>query len=96
MIRFFDSDKHIREEFLGFITVESITGATALLSWFEVHTLNVFFCRGQCYDGAFNMSSSTIGVQARIREASPLALYTHCQSHQLNICIVNAGSLPKI
>ena len=80
MIRFFDSDKHIREVFIGFITVERITGealATSLLSWLEVHTLDVSFCRGQGYDGASNMSSSTIGVQARIRKASPLALYAH-------------------
>ena len=50
----------------------------------------------QGYDGAFNMLSSTIGVQAQIHEASPLALYTHFQSHHLNLCIVKACSLPKI
>ncbi len=100
VVRFVDSDKQIREEFVGFITVERITGealAAALLSWFEVHTLDISFCRGQGYDGASNMSSSTVGVQARIREASsPLALYTHCHSHQLNLCIVKACSLPEI
>ena len=53
-------------------------------------------CRGQGYDGAANMSSRTVGVQARIRKASPLALYTHCKSHQLNLCIVKACSIPKI
>ena len=66
MIRFVDSDKHIGEEFVGFITVENITGeafATALLSSLEVHTLVVSFSRGQGYDGASNMSSSTAGVQ---------------------------------
>ena len=41
-------------------------------------------------------SSSTVGVQALIREVSPLALYTHCHSHQLNLCIVKACSLPQI
>ena len=54
------------------------------------------FGEAKAYDGASNMSASTAGVQARIREASPLALYTHCQSHQLNLCIVKACSLPKI
>ena len=61
MIRFVDSDKHIKKEFLGFITVECITGealATALLSWLEVHSLDVSFCRGQSYDGASNMSGA--------------------------------------
>ena len=42
------------------------------------------------------MSSNTVGVQARIREVSPMALYTHCQSHQLNLCIVKACSIPQI
>ncbi len=99
VIRFVDSGKQIKEEFVGFITVERITGealATALLSWLQGHTLDVSLCRGQGYDGASNMSSSTVGVQAQIREASPLALYTHCQSHQLNLCIVKACSLPQI
>ena len=58
--------------------------------------LDVSLCRGQGYDGASNMSSSSAGVQARIRQVSPLALYTHCHSHQLNLCIVKACSLPKI
>ena len=99
VIRFVDSDKSIREEFLDFITVERITGealTTALLSWLQVHNIDVSFCRGQGYDRAASMSSSTVGVQARIREVSPMALYTHCQSHQLNLCIVKACSVPQI
>ena len=99
VIRFVDGDKQIREEFLGFITVERITGealSTALLSWLEEHEIDVALCRGQGYDGASSMSSSSVGVQARIRQVSPLALYTHCQSHQLNLCIVKACSVPHI
>ena len=78
-----DSDKNIREDFLGFITVECITGkslATALLSWLESHNVNVSFCRGQGYDGASSMSSSITGVQARIRLVSPMAFYTYVTS----------------
>ena len=91
--------RFVREEFLGFITVKRITGealATALLSWLEAHNLDVSLCRGQGYDGASNMSSNAVGVQARIREASPLAFYTHCQSHQLNLCIVKACSITQV
>ena len=36
MIKFMDSDKSIREEFLGFITVERITGEAPILSWLLV------------------------------------------------------------
>ena len=96
VIRFVDGDKQIREEFLGFITVERITGealSTALLSWLEEHEIDI---RGQGYDGASSMSSNSVGVQARIRQVCPLALYTHCQSHQLNLCIVKACSVPHI
>ena len=84
VIRFVDKDNNIREKFLGFITVERITGealATALLSWLKAHNIDVSFCRGQGYDGVSSMSSNTVGVQARIREVSPMALYIHCQSH---------------
>ena len=99
VIRFVDSDKNIREDFLGFITVERITGeslATALLSWLESHNIDVSFCRGQGYDGASNMSSSIAGVQDRIRSVSPMAFYTHCQGHQLNLWVVKACSIPQI
>ena len=44
VIRFVDSDKHIREEFVEFIKVKHITGealATALLSWLEAYNLDV-------------------------------------------------------
>ena len=42
------------------------------------------------------MSSATKGVQAKIQEFSPLTLYTHCHSHQLNLCIVKSCSIPQI
>ncbi len=99
VIRFVDGDKQIREEFVDFITVERITGdaiSAALLSWLQKHEIDVKFCRGQGYDGASSMSSSAVGVQGRIRRVCPLALYTHCQSHQLNLCIVKACSVPHI
>ena len=99
VIRFVDGDKQSREEFIGFITVERITGealSAALLSWLEEQEIDITLCRGQGYDGASSMSSSRVGVQARIRQVCPLALYTHCQSHQLNLCIVKACSVPHI
>ena len=46
--------------------------------------------RGQGYDGAANMSGKYNGVQARIKELVPGAEYTHCQAHNLNLCIIHA------
>ena len=45
---------------------------------------------GQGYDGGSNMSGIRKGVQARIRELNPLALFTHCYSHSLNRVLVNS------
>ncbi|XP_065580922.1 zinc finger MYM-type protein 1-like [Artemia franciscana] len=44
-------------------------------------------CVGQCYDGASVMSGHFSGVQARLREKAPQAVYTHCHSHRLNLVI---------
>jgi hypothetical protein len=99
VFRFVDKDKQIREEFLDFLTVKRITGeliSSALLARIQEMGLDIAFCRGQGYDGASNMSSSNVGVQARIRQVSPLALYSHCQSHRLNLCVVKACSVPQI
>jgi len=92
-------DKNIREEFLDFITVERITGealATAILTRLSTWGIDVSNCRGQGYDGASNMASSRVGVQGRICEVAPLAFYSHCQAHQLNLCVVNGCSVPQI
>ena len=67
VLRFVGGNKQIREEFVGFLTVERITGEAlshALLSWLQAHEIDVAFCRGQGYDGASSMSSNNVGVQA--------------------------------
>ena len=43
--------------------------------------------RGQGYDGARNMGGKYRGVQARVKELYPLAMYTHCCNHVLNLVI---------
>ena len=42
------------------------------------------------------MSSERIGLQALIREKFPLAVYTHCTGHCLNLVIGSSCSLPMI
>lgn len=48
-------------------------------------------CRGQGYDNAANMSGKFKGVQANIKEINPLAVYSNCGAHSLNLCGVNAA-----
>lgn len=46
--------------------------------------------RGQGYDGAAAMRSRFRGVQAIIKDMYLKALYTHCVSHSLNLCLSDA------
>ena len=57
---FVDIDSTSHEEFLGFLSLERITGeaiAAAILDVLPKWNLNIKNCRGQGYDGASNMSS---------------------------------------
>ena len=49
-------------------------------------------CRGQGYDNASNMKGQFKGVQARIIEKNPLAMYSPCGAHSLNLCGVKAAA----
>ena len=42
------------------------------------------------------MSSSTSGVQARIKKEALLATYVHCNGHSLNPVISNSCALPQV
>ncbi|XP_025406423.1 uncharacterized protein LOC112680531 isoform X2 [Sipha flava] len=44
----------------------------------------------QGYDGGANMSGKYRGVQARILNLQPKAIYTHCASHRLNLTLIKA------
>ena len=44
-------------------------------------------CRGQCYDGASNMTGIKRGVATQIQSESPLAFLTHCYGHALNLAV---------
>ena len=83
----------IREDLVTFLECDSgITGealADKMLS-FITHHLDPSKMRGQAYDGASNMSGKTKGAAALISSQYPLALYTHCASHCLNLAVVGS------
>ena len=53
-------------------------------------------CRGQCYDGASNMSGRRSGVAARIQQEEPRALYVHCMGHSLNLAVQDTFRSVKV
>ena len=53
-------------------------------------------CRGQCYDGASNMSGCRNGVATQILREEKRALYTHCFGHALNLAVADTIKQSKI
>ena len=97
-LRFLDTSV-MKEVFFDYIYLERTTGeyvAEALKGSLKEHNIDIKKARGQSYDGAPSMSSEKVGVQRRIREESPRALYSHCKSHILNLSIAGACKDPNI
>ena len=51
---------------------------------------------GQVYDGAAAMSGQHNVVQKHILDQGPTAIYVHCASHALNLCLAKASNVPEI
>jgi len=96
VIRYVDAELQVKEVFLDLVHTERITGdalANLLMNRLIEWQLPLENLRGQAYDGASNMAGKMNGCQAKIREKSPLAFYTHCASHQLSLAVVSSCNL---
>ncbi|XP_008179014.1 52 kDa repressor of the inhibitor of the protein kinase-like [Acyrthosiphon pisum] len=89
----------IREDFVGFVEMNSTTGLAlknSILDKLKDIGLSINNLRGQGYDGGANMSGKNNGAKALIQNDQPLAFYTHCFSHSLNLCLSKACNVPSI
>ena len=85
MIRWVSDDLHSNEEFLGLYQLPNIEAST-LTSMIKIHfNLSLSKARGQCYDGASNMSGKRTGVARNISEEEPRALFIHCYGHSMSL-----------
>ena len=50
-------------------------------------SLQLEYCRGQSYDGESSMAGCKTGVATTFLRKQPLALYTHCYGHALNLAV---------
>lgn len=90
-----DGKAEIREDFFGFCPLlkqDAATISEAILSQLSKWGLEATLLRGQGYDGASTMSGHVSGVQKRIQELYPRAVYTHCRSHAFNLVVVHGCS----
>lgn len=95
-----DNNFKVREEFLGFIPcMKGLSGealSTEIKNFIQSIRLRMEECRGQGYDGAGNMAGKFSGVAARIIQAYDKAVYVHCGSHILNLCVASACSIDMV
>lgn len=83
-------DLIIEETFLGFYETRDTKSDTLVQIIRDIlirFQLNIADLRGQCYDGAANMSGKIRGVQAQILQEESRALYVHCRPHTLNLVV---------
>lgn len=64
---------------------------SVIISELETLGINIEDCRGQSYDNAANMSGMYNGLQAKIRNQAPFALYVPCSAHSLNLVATAAA-----
>lgn len=85
---------HIREHFMGFLEAEESTGqhlASMILTRLQELGIPFEDCRGQSYDNGANMKGKSKGVQARLLEKNPRALFVPCGAHTLNLVVCDAA-----
>ena len=93
-------ERNVREEFVGFCEcTDGVTGqaiATLILKAVQELGLSMDFCKGQCYDGAGNMSRPCNGAAAIVKRQYPKAIYTHCMAHHLNLSVVSVCKMQNV
>ncbi|ODM91079.1 Zinc finger MYM-type protein 1 [Orchesella cincta] len=89
-VRVVSDSLEVREYFLGLYNTASTTGESLtaiLLDTLQRFNLPLDNLRGQCYDGASNMSGKFRGVQSRVLSLQPKAIFVHCFNHSLNLAL---------
>lgn len=90
------SGSEVKEAFVGFDDVSDDRRATAIANY-VFGVLDNFSCAhklvAQTYDGASVMASQLNGVQAKVREKVPEAMFTHCYGHKLNLVLSQSAQM---
>ena len=99
VLRHVDDHLNTHEEFIGLYMVPSIDSATltsVIMDTLIRMNISLNKCRGQCYDGASNMSGVKKGAATNILKQEPKAVYTHCYGHALNLAVSDSVKGSKV
>ncbi|KAF0708284.1 zinc finger MYM-type protein 1-like, partial [Aphis craccivora] len=84
----------IKESFLGFFEIHhhgAVDYKNLISQLLHNLGLDINKCKGQGYDGASVMSGIYSGLQKRINDIVPNAMYVHCCAHNLNLVVCDAA-----
>ena len=93
VFRWVDKMLSAHEEFIGLHLVEDIKSDTIVAVIKNILlrlNLGLSRCRGQCYDGASNMTGKKNGVATQILKLEERALFIHCSDHSPNLAANDA------
>ncbi|XP_012562182.2 zinc finger MYM-type protein 1-like [Hydra vulgaris] len=85
----------IKEHFLGFVPLKKTTGAymaETIIQQLEEMELPIDNLRGQGYDNGANIIGKNNGVQKKILNINPRALFVPCSAHTLNLVVNDAAN----
>lgn len=80
------------------MVVEETTGlnlSNVILDKLEELQIPFDNCRGQAYDNGANMKGKNQGVQARLLNKNPRALFVPCGAHTMNFVIADSAKSSK-
>ena len=83
-----DSQYEIVERFLTYADCNNKTGdeiSQMVVETFQYNSIPLSDCRAQAYDNGSNMAGKYNGVLAKILQLCPLALFSPCGCHTLNV-----------
>lgn len=76
------------ERFLQFIPINQHKSeylTDTVIEFMSSHSIELQDCRGQSYDNTNNMAGKYSGLQQRILEMNPFAIFMPCAAHSLNL-----------
>lgn len=86
----------VKESFIAFNPILDSTGEgiyTFLTEILKKLNLDIKNIRGQGYDNGANMKGNHVGLQKRILDANPRALFVPCAAHTLNLTVNDASKV---
>ena len=100
VVRYVDADTaNVYEHFLTFTEAATLNAESLcalILKTLDTFKLDPTAIVSQGYDGASVMSGCCSGVQQRVKQVAPQAVYVYCYAHCLNLALVDtAKKIPE-